>query len=122
MLPTTWVEVSTTPSVNLPAGHPYDHYGYLWWLKSSDSYYLADGRGGQRIFVFPDQDMIIVTTGGGGSDVYETLEVLLTSYIIPAAESENPLPANPDGVALLDSRIQQAATFLKPKRYLLCPR
>ena len=53
--------------------------------------------------------MIIVTTGGDGRDVYGILEVLLTSYIIPAAESKTPLPANPDGVALLDSIIQQAA-------------
>jgi hypothetical protein len=34
---------------------------------------------------------------------------LLTSYIHPAAESETPLPANPEGVALLESKIQQVA-------------
>jgi CubicO group peptidase (beta-lactamase class C family) len=109
VLPATWVAAATSPATSLPACFPHDHYGYLWWLNSSDSYYLASGWGGQTIFVFPDQDMIIVTTGGDGRDVYGILEVLLTSYIIPAAESKTPLPANPDGVALLDSIIQQAA-------------
>jgi len=84
-------------------------YGYLWWLTPSGEYYYADGRDGQRIFVFPDKDMVVVTTGGGGRDQYGVLETLLTSYIIPAVESEAPLPANPSGVALLESGIQQAA-------------
>lgn len=104
VVPATWVAAATS----LPACHLHDHYGYLWWLYFSDSYYLTSGRGVRTIFVFPDQDMIIVTTGGDGRDVYGILEVLLTSYIIPAAESKTLLPANPDGVALLDSIIQQA--------------
>lgn len=84
-------------------------YGYLWWITPSGEYYYADGREGQRIFVFPDKDMVVVTTGGGGRNQYGVLKTLLTSYIIPAVESETPLPANPNGVALLESRIQQAA-------------
>lgn len=85
-------------------------YGYLWWVKPKPSNaYYADGRGGQRIFVLPDQDMLVVTTGGGGRDQYGVLETLLTSYIIPAAESTIPLPPNRDGTALLKSRIDQVA-------------
>jgi len=34
----------------------------------------------------------------------------LTTYIIPTVESETPLPANPNGVALLESKIQQTVT------------
>ncbi|MCP4396716.1 MAG: serine hydrolase [bacterium] len=84
-------------------------YGYLWWLSSSGAYYYASGRDGQRIMVFPDQDMVVVTTGGGGRDQYGILGTLLTSYISPAVASETPLSANPNGVALLESRIQHAA-------------
>ena len=84
-------------------------YGYLWWLTPSGEYYYADGRDGQRIFVFPDKDMVVVTSGGGGRDQYGVLEILLTSYITPAVESETPLPANPNGVVLLESKIQQTA-------------
>lgn len=106
ILSSGWVTAATS----VPEDAGVVDYGYLWWLvpEYPDVYY-ADGRGGQRIFVLPDQDMVVVTTGGGGRDQYRVLETLLTSYIRPAAESETPLPANPEGVALLDSIIQQAA-------------
>jgi hypothetical protein len=40
---------------------------------------------------------------------------LLDFHILPAAESETPLPANPDGVALLESSVQQAAAAPQPE-------
>ena len=53
--------------------------------------------------------MVVVFT----SDVSETdffvPESLLKQFIIPAAESSTPLPPNPDGVALLESRIKALA-------------
>ncbi len=100
VLSADWVATATRPGT-------VGYYGYLWWL--SGSYYNADGRGGQRIFVFPDLDMVVVTTGGGGGNQDGALGTLLSSYILPAAESETPLPANPDGVTLLESRVQQVA-------------
>jgi len=108
ILSPTWVAIATKSTAILPEDVPMvDYYGYLWWINSSESYYLADGRGGQRILVLPDQDMVVVTTGGGGRDQYGVLETLLTSYIIPAAESEISLFPNPDGVALLKSRTRE---------------
>ena len=107
VLSPAWVSAATSFQTNTHVS--FADYGYLWWLTSSGEYYYADGREGQRIFVFPDKDMVVVTTGGGGRDQYGVLETLLTSYIIPAVESEIPLPANPKGVALLESRIQQTA-------------
>jgi CubicO group peptidase (beta-lactamase class C family) len=104
VLSPAWVTAATSFQTNT---HEY-FYGYLWWLLPSGEYYYADGRDGQRIFVFPDKDTVVVTTGGGGRDQYGVLETLLTSYIIPAVEYETPLPANPNGVVLLESRIQQA--------------
>ena len=106
VLSPVWVTAATS----VPEDASVVDYGYLWWLvpEYPDVYY-ANGRGGQRIFVLPDQDMVVVTTGGGGRDQYGVLETLLTSYILPAAESETPLPANPEGVALLESKIQQVA-------------
>ena len=117
VLPPTWVAAATGSAVSLPPGFPMvDYYGYLWYLNSSESYYLADGRGGQRILVLPDQDMIVVTTGGGGRNQYGVLETLLTSYIIPAAESGAPLAPNPDAAALLGSKVQQVAEPLTERR------
>jgi CubicO group peptidase (beta-lactamase class C family) len=106
VLSADWVTAATSP-VTGSFGSP--GYGYLWWLNAYGSYYFAAGRGGQRIFVFPDQDIVVVTTGGGGGDQYDVLETLLTFYILPAAESETPLPPNPDGVAALAAKVQEAA-------------
>jgi CubicO group peptidase (beta-lactamase class C family) len=109
VLSTDWVTAATSPS---PSN---SDYGYQWYLRPSG--YYANGAGGQRIFVFPDLDMVVVTTGDGGSEetVDAVLTPLLTSYILPAAESETLLPANPDGVALLESSIQQAAAAPQPE-------
>lgn len=104
VLSSEWVAAATS----VPEGASFGgNYGYLWWLSSG--FYSARGRGGQMIYVVPDQDMVVVLTGGGGGREDGVTQELLTSYIIPAAESETPLPANPDWAALLASRIQQAA-------------
>jgi CubicO group peptidase (beta-lactamase class C family) len=113
VLSPAWVTAATSFQTNTHLS--FADYGYLWWLKPSGEYYYADGREGQRIFVFADKDMVVVTTGGGGRDQYKVLETLLTSYIIPAVESEIPLPANPKGVALQESRIKQTAVPLDIK-------
>ena len=106
LLSADWVAAATSPLGS-------SNYGYQWWLHPSG--YYADGGGGQRIFVFPDLDMVVVTTGNGGSDDYGVIANLLNSYILPAAESETPLPANPDAVALLRSSVQQAAAAPQPE-------
>jgi CubicO group peptidase (beta-lactamase class C family) len=116
VLSASWVDAATTvpKSVSLKEGEP--TYGYLWWLLPDS--YRADGRDGQTVHVIPEKDMVVVHTGGGGTRMNmgdPTLEgpmivkELLIPYIIQAAESETPLPANPDGAALLESKIRQAA-------------
>jgi hypothetical protein len=100
-----WVEAATSGS----------SYGYQWWLKPSGIYY-ATGVGGQEIWVLPEQDMVVVTTGasgGGGTGAWGDL--LMNSHIIALAESAAPLPANPDGVASLESRLQQVAASPQPE-------
>jgi CubicO group peptidase (beta-lactamase class C family) len=43
-----------------------ESYGYGWWLDSeSPNEIQAMGRGGQRMFVLKDKNVVIVTTGGG---------------------------------------------------------
>jgi CubicO group peptidase (beta-lactamase class C family) len=94
-----WVEAATSGG----------SYGYQWWLKRSGSYF-ATGVGGQEIWVLPDRDMVVVmtgATGGGGAGAWG--DQLMSSHIIPLAESAAPLPANPNGVATLESKIQAAA-------------
>lgn len=83
-------------------------YGYMWWLDSAG--YYATGVGGQEIWVVPDLDMVVVmtgATGGGGTGAWGS--GLMYSRILPLAESETPLPSNPDGSAALDSETLLAA-------------
>jgi CubicO group peptidase (beta-lactamase class C family) len=64
-------------------------YGYLWWLKYLDAegvrYYgkAAQGNGGQRIFIFPEQNMVVVTTGGN-YNTQSPADELIRKYILPS--------------------------------------
>ena len=95
VVPADWVEAS----VSAP------HYGYQWWILRNGAY-AALGYRGQRIFVIPDLEMVVVFTGALSSD---TPLVLVDAFVIPAARSSAPLPENPAGVALLESRIEGVA-------------
>jgi len=92
-----WVEEATKAQMVTSD----DPYGYGWWMDPAvEGGYRADGRGGQYIYVLPEWDMIVVTTGGGfGMD--EIAELLLASF----SDFEEPLPANPEGVARLEAAI-----------------
>jgi CubicO group peptidase (beta-lactamase class C family) len=95
-----WVEEATRAQVATPAGDV-DPYGYGWWMVPDiEGVYRADGRGGQYIFVLPQWNMIVVTTGGG-FEMDEIGEQILASI----SDFEEPLPANPAGVARLEAAI-----------------
>ncbi len=101
-----WVEKSTKETVPisweslagilgkeyayLPETHG-DRYGYLWWLNTyqtnsqSVDAYFASGWGGQRIFVFPSLDMVVILTGGNYA-THEPDQEILTNHILPAVQ------------------------------------
>jgi CubicO group peptidase (beta-lactamase class C family) len=93
-----------------PDIYPVFGYGYQWWLTTPDIFY-ADGRGGQMILVAPEADIVVVFTGGlAGSEVPKRDEMLI-SLIAPSVKSPTALPANPDGVAQLESFGRQATLY-----------
>jgi CubicO group peptidase (beta-lactamase class C family) len=73
-------------------------YGYQWWLyrfkceNETVDAYAAVGWGGQRIFVFPTLDLIVVFTAGNYStphgQVYAMMYSMVNAFILPAAISE----------------------------------
>ncbi|MDF1559758.1 MAG: serine hydrolase [Bacteroidales bacterium] len=65
ILPEDWVRYTTTPAPGSEG-----EYGALFWLNKKgefpglpDDVYYCDGYEGQRIFVLPEQEMVIVRTG-----------------------------------------------------------
>jgi CubicO group peptidase (beta-lactamase class C family) len=83
-----WVETSTATHVVLEN----TDYGYLWWRPYLDvggkrhQAFLATGNGGQKIYVWPALDIIVVLTGGAYDRDSRSKE-LLTQFILPAGES-----------------------------------
>jgi CubicO group peptidase (beta-lactamase class C family) len=98
-----WVEDSV--KANTYGGM--DYYGYGWWV-SDDSYY-AFGRGGQNIKVMPAINFIVVTTAS--SFDYDQISLLLAASFI---DPDNPLPADPEGAAQLESALAEIAQAPHP--------
>lgn len=73
-------------------------YGYLWWCRNfyvqdkrvdntrNIETFLAAGNGGQRIYIFPTQDMVVIFTGGNYDSPLATQQetIILEKYILPA--------------------------------------
>jgi CubicO group peptidase (beta-lactamase class C family) len=85
----SWINESVQSRYFMPASWWEDGYGYQWWIKifhSGSRYYgsyFAQGWGGQCIFVFPENNMIVVFTGENYFTSSPMLE-LLNNYILPA--------------------------------------
>jgi CubicO group peptidase (beta-lactamase class C family) len=80
-----WVEASTRPHTVVDN----TDYGYLSWRPYLDvggrrhHAILATGNGGQKIYLWPELDMVVVLTGGNYNRPSPAKE-LLTRYILPA--------------------------------------
>jgi len=63
-------------------------YGYLWWIKYLDANRVrhygkaAQGNGGQRIFIWPQQNMVTVITGGN-YNTQSPSDDLIRKYTLP---------------------------------------
>jgi CubicO group peptidase (beta-lactamase class C family) len=101
IVPAEWVEASVAQQVSAHGAASY--YGYQWWVRGSGTF-AAHGYRGKRIFVIPDLEMVVVFTADLSGN---TPSVILSNFIIPAARSPEPLPENPEGVALLEARINE---------------
>ena len=98
IVPAEWIALTLKASTN---NQPNEwgawknyNYAYLWWLGEFNEYpvFMAYGYGGQFIIVFPDLNMIIVTTAENQVDP-ETSTIqewaifdIVAGYIIPAVK------------------------------------
>ncbi len=111
IIPKKWIKAATTKQT--PANIAV-RYGYQWWIDA-DNYYYAAGYGGQRIFVIPDKNMVVVFVGLLLNKDISLPNQLLKWYIIPAVESEKPLPANAQNTENLRTMMLNASKKSDPQ-------
>lgn len=58
IIPVDWIQQSTQKYTVFNPEHPERGYGYLWWID--EGIYYASGNGGQRLFIIPGLNMVIV--------------------------------------------------------------
>jgi len=84
IVPAEWVAKSTETHF-LPWQNR--GYGYQWWTLPTTKVYDASGLYGQRIFVVPDHDMVVVFTANIRKGPDPEIE-LLQDFILPAVKEE----------------------------------
>jgi CubicO group peptidase (beta-lactamase class C family) len=96
VVPKQWVHKSFSKHRTIP-GRTAEYYGYLFWNKKYkvgdkeyETYYCA-GNGGNKIFVFPDHDWVIVITASAYGALYAHPQVdkMMTEFILPALVNES---------------------------------
>ncbi len=103
VVPAGWVRESTKKRFTALFGQD---YAYLWWVPAFGGF-AANGFQGQRIFVIPEQDIVIVFTASfTGAEMMTEPESLVSSFILPAVKSWQALPENHAGEARLNERLE----------------
>jgi CubicO group peptidase (beta-lactamase class C family) len=91
IIPEEWVKKTFTKYKSIP-GRKDEFYGYLFWNKkyivkdkAYETFYCA-GNGGNKIYVFTDQPLVIVITATayGASYAHSQEDKMMTDYILPA--------------------------------------
>jgi CubicO group peptidase (beta-lactamase class C family) len=91
VVPAAWVEAATSPQINDPQS---PSYGYQFWLdrqlvqKSEVHWAVGIGLGGQRLFIAPELDLVVVVNAGlYKSDSQGPVpRAILNQYVLKAIE------------------------------------
>jgi CubicO group peptidase (beta-lactamase class C family) len=118
VVPAGWVEESTQEQAYIGpddyVGGLDRRFGYMWSLFPDIKYYGYLGMAGQELYVLPEKELVIVFTGSLPVGKEAALLDLVNEYIVPAAQSGEPLPANAQALSRLDALIQAAAGSPQP--------
>ena len=106
IIPSAWVERARNGKVATSFGK----YANLWWSVPDRDTFMALGRHGQFIVVFPKLDVVAVMTGvvPDGEKSYP-LSALI-NQIVTAVKADKPLPPDSEGNAALSASLLKAAT------------
>jgi len=105
LLPSGWADVLNHAAVKTHASYyPNQSYSDFFWIFPDRRVYMMNGKNGQLIVVFPDLDVVVVTTARKQAQ-YKTL----IDDVSAAVRSQSALPSNPNATAQLGNAIRDAA-------------
>ncbi len=91
-----WVDEATHSDVEIDAN---TNYGYQWWLFPEYGFYSATGHYEQKIYIVPEEDLVVVFTANIADDKPHPTDRFMLSYVLPSfqheSSSEVGLPVEP---------------------------
>jgi CubicO group peptidase (beta-lactamase class C family) len=103
LLSSAWIDKVSHATVDMHLGGL--RYSNLFWALPGKHVYMAVGHHGQTIIIFPDLDVVVVTTGRAGFQLGE-----LANYISNSVKSDTALPADTASTQLLTNKILDVLT------------
>jgi len=106
LIPPAWIDRIKHATVDMHmSSEPGLRYSNFFWAFPDKHVYMAEGHHHQIIMIFPDLDMVAVTTG---RDEYSFSE--LASLVANAVKSDTELASNPEGAQLLANKLLDVST------------
>jgi CubicO group peptidase (beta-lactamase class C family) len=106
LLPSAWIDKVSHATVNMNlSAEPHMRYSNFFWALPDKHVYMAVGYHCQLIMVFPDLDIVAVTTARDFCPFSK-----LADAISDAVRSEGALPSDPAGADLLADKIREISS------------
>ena len=106
LIPQAWIDQITHATVDMPdTWEPGLRYSNFFWALPDKHVYMAVGFHRQVIMVFPDLDIVAVTTARGNYSLSEFADL-----VTAAVRSDTELAGNPAGAKLLANKLLAAST------------
>lgn len=120
VIPEGWVEASATSKVVPPEETGFSGYGYQIWMCGRPGSFAFNGMMGQNVFVYPDVDMVLVTTAGNEEFFNSNaLQEVMETYLPKEGEGTERLPEDRNAYERLKRLQESLSKADKPSSALI---